>query len=85
MNKTNGIVEITESIAFGSRFFSWLTPAYLPEMPQDIFGGTALIYRGTGKGYLLYSLGINEKDDGAHGHGDDPGVDDLVIRIPWPE
>jgi hypothetical protein len=59
-----------------------LTPKYLKQFPQDIFSGKPLIYRLTDKGYLLYSVGMNGKDDGGHGPDDDPTGDDLVIRMP---
>ncbi|HEY7314747.1 MAG TPA: hypothetical protein VH643_35695 [Gemmataceae bacterium] len=62
-----------------------LTPAYLKDVPQDIFSDEALIYRPKGKGYLLYSIGVNERDDGGRGYGDDPPADDLNVRMPLPE
>ena len=33
-------------------------------MPLDFFSGKPLIYRASKKGYLLYSVGVNGKDDG---------------------
>jgi hypothetical protein len=62
-----------------------LAPKYLKQIPQDIFSGKPLIYRPSEKGFLLYSVGYNGKDDGGHGLDDDPPGDDLVIRIPLPE
>jgi hypothetical protein len=62
-----------------------LAPAYLKDVPQDIFSDEALIYRPKGKGYLLYSIGVNERDDGGRGYADDPPADDLNVRIPLPE
>ena len=41
-----------------------LSPAYLPEIPQDIFSSKPLIYRPTDSGYVLYSVGENMTDDG---------------------
>lgn len=61
-----------------------LAPAYLPRVPGDIFSGKALIYRPTEKGYTLYSVGINERDDGGRSYQDDPRGDDLVVRMPLP-
>ncbi|HEV3257927.1 MAG TPA: hypothetical protein VG013_13660, partial [Gemmataceae bacterium] len=40
-----------------------LAPKYLGQIPQDVFSGKALIYRPSGNGYLLYSVGVNGKDD----------------------
>ncbi len=62
-----------------------LAPKYLKQIPQDSFSGKPLIYRPSEKGFLLYSVGYNGKDDGGHGLDDDPPGDDLVIRIPLPE
>ena len=40
------------------------------------------MYRRDGAGYLLYSVGANEKDDGGRQHDDDPVGDDLRVRMP---
>jgi hypothetical protein len=63
-----------------------LAPKYLLQVPKDLFSGGALVYRpaGTGNGYLLYSVGVNEKDDGGRGPDDQPPGDDLVVRMPVP-
>jgi hypothetical protein len=62
-----------------------LAPKYLPKVPEDMFSGKPLVYRPTENGYLLYSVGMNGKDDGGRGYDDDPSGDDLVIRMPLPE
>jgi hypothetical protein len=62
-----------------------LTPKYLAKIPQDLFTGKALVYRPNEKGYLLYSFGVNGKDDEGRGPGDDPPGDDLSVRMPLPE
>jgi hypothetical protein len=66
-----------------------LAPRYVVEVPKDIFNDSELHYRLEGKGYLLYSVGVNGKDDGGksyedHKKPDDDG-DDLVVRVPAPE
>lgn len=64
-----------------------LVPTYLAKVPDDIFTGSGLHYRREGKGYLLYSVGINGKNDGAKGYDDRKNLedwDDLVIRVPAP-
>jgi peroxiredoxin len=61
-----------------------LAPKYLDRIPQDIFSGKPLIYRPTENGYMLYSVGVNGKDDGGRGYDDEPQGDDLVIRMPLP-
>jgi hypothetical protein len=59
-----------------------LAPKYLAQIPQDIFSGKALIYHPTNNGYLLYSVGINGKDEGGRGYDDKPPGDDLSVRMP---
>ena len=46
-----------------------MKPKYVTEIPQDIFGDGELHYRPEGTGYLLYSVGVNEKDDGGKTQG----------------
>jgi hypothetical protein len=41
-----------------------LVPGILKEVPIDPFTGKALVYRRDGEGFIVYSLGTNEKDDG---------------------
>jgi hypothetical protein len=62
-----------------------LTPKYLESVPNDIFSDKELIYRLSGNGYLLYSVGINGKDEEGRGFDDDPTGDDLSVRMPLPE
>jgi hypothetical protein len=63
-----------------------LVPKYMPKLPKDLFNNDAdLHYLPTGDGYLLYSVGINGKDDGGRGEDDrkhDEGWDDLIVRVP---
>jgi hypothetical protein len=61
-----------------------LGPAYLQRVPNDLFSGKPLIYRPSAKGYLLYSVGVNGRDDGGRSYDDDPPADDLVVRMPLP-
>ena len=46
-----------------------LSPDYLPDLPQDPLTGEAIGYRRQKEGYLLYSVGMNLRDD--EGHPDD--------------
>jgi hypothetical protein len=62
-----------------------LAPKYLPQIPKDLFSGKALIYRPSNNGYLLYSVGVNGKDENGRGREDDPLGDDLSIRMPLPK
>jgi len=58
---------------------SALVPAYLPEVPADVFRREPLVYRLEKNGYLLYSVGPNFKDDGGEkGEYYDEG--DFVVR-----
>ncbi len=41
-----------------------LVPSFLSALPQDPFDGQPLRYRRTENGYLLYSAGYNQRDDG---------------------
>ncbi len=64
-----------------------LSPKYLPEVPRDLFADGPLRYQRQGSGYLLYSVGINGKDDGGRDRLEEdslefPPPDDLVIRAP---
>ena len=43
---------------------SELVPEYFKKLPEDLFAEGPLTYRRVGKGYLLYSVGKNMKDDG---------------------
>src|SRR5262249_22432328 len=62
-----------------------LAPKYLATVPQDIFSGKALIYRPSMGGYLLYSVGVNGRDDEGRTYDDDPSGDDLPVRMPPPK
>jgi hypothetical protein len=62
-----------------------LAPSYIVEVPKDFFNDSELHYRLEGKGYLLYSVGVNGRDDGARGYKDrkeGEDWDDLVVRVP---
>jgi len=62
-----------------------LAPKYLTKVPDDVFAAKPLIYRPAEKGYLLYSVGDNGKDEGGRWRDDDPPGDDLRVRMPLPE
>ena len=62
-----------------------LAPQYVAKVPRDIFNDAELHYRLQGGGYLLYSVGVNGKDDGGKGYDDRKGGedwDDLAVRVP---
>jgi hypothetical protein len=61
-----------------------LAPKYLAAVPGDLFSGNALIYRPSEKGYLVYSVGVNGKDEGGRWYDDDPPGDDPRVRLPLP-
>jgi len=54
---------------------------YISEIPADVFSGRPLIYKRTEKGYLLYSVGENMKDDGGV-EDKDADKDDIAVRVP---
>jgi hypothetical protein len=62
-----------------------LAPKYLPTIPDDLFSDKPLIYQPAEKGYLLYSVGLNGKDDGGLGNDDEPRGDDIRVRMPVSE
>jgi hypothetical protein len=41
-----------------------LAPRFIAKLPHDVISGEPLQYRREGEGYVLYSVGWNEKDDG---------------------
>ncbi len=60
-----------------------LAPRYLAMVPEDIFSQQPLRYRKTEAGYMLYSVGVDRKDDG--GKPPEKGNishNDLVIQVP---
>jgi hypothetical protein len=62
-----------------------LKPAFLKELPHDLFTSTSLKYKRDDLGYVLYSVGPNGRDDGgfhrsANGDEDD---DDEAVTMPW--
>jgi hypothetical protein len=67
-----------------------LSPKYMPEIPKDLFCDGDYHFQRRGKGYLLYSVGPNGKDDGGRSASDDPKKyehaadppDDIAIRTP---
>ncbi len=61
-----------------------LAPKHIAEIPTDLFSGQTLKYAKTAEGYLLYSVGDNEKDEEGRSFDDDPRGDDLVVRMPVP-
>lgn len=77
-----------------------LVPEILAKMPTDPFTGKPFVYERRGDGYLLYSLGPNEKDDRGTAynapivngewcddtsHLEKPDATDLVVRLPIPK
>jgi hypothetical protein len=62
-----------------------LTPNYLDTITIDLFSGQPLLYRPSANGYLLYSVGVNGRDEEGHGTEDDPPGDDLSVRMPLPK
>jgi hypothetical protein len=62
-----------------------LAPAYLAEIPPDLFTGKTLKYLPSDNGYLLYSFGVNGRDDQGRTYDDDPPGDDLRVRMPLPK
>jgi hypothetical protein len=62
-----------------------LVPQYVARLPDDVFNDSPLHYRLEDRGYLLYSVGANGRDDGGRALEDDKNAgkdwDDLVVRV----
>lgn len=60
-----------------------LAPKYLASVPNDMFADRPLVYRPADDGYLLYSVGVNSKDEnGRIIYEDDNWSDDLSVWMP---
>lgn len=59
-----------------------LVPTYLADVPIDLFNGKEPVYQPNANGFMIYSVGVNCRDDDGQGEGDNPLGDDLVVRIP---
>lgn len=62
-----------------------LAPQYLATVPLDLFAGQPLNYQRIETGYLLYSIGVNERDEAGRWIDDDPKGDDPRVRMPVTE
>jgi hypothetical protein len=51
-----------------------LVPQYLREVPEDPFTGRPLLFQATAGSYTIYSVGMNEKDDGGDLTSESRGV-----------
>ena len=60
-----------------------LVPKYLAKIPEDLFVGKPVRYRRKAQGYLLYSVGPNQKDNG--GQREDQELDDIGFQVPLPQ
>ncbi len=62
-----------------------LVPEHIEHIPMDIFTQQPLKYTTTEAGYILYSVGLNGKDDGGVSAYDGPHSQantDIVLRVP---
>ena len=66
-----------------------LVPQYIAAIPIDPFADRPFVYRRQPVGFMLYSVGLNGKDDVGTGYRDyesdrdvDAGEDDIVVRVP---
>lgn len=66
------------------RLLEQLTPDFLERVPLDVFSDSLLKYHVQDDGYLLYSVGRNQRDDGGRIAYDEPAGDDQVVRMPAP-
>ena len=57
-----------------------LVPAFLPKISTDPFAGKPMSFRREGDGYVLYSIGLNGKDDGGKTSREQKDADDIVVK-----
>jgi hypothetical protein len=62
-----------------------LAPKHLAKVEPDLFTGKPLVYRPMDGGYLLYSFGVDGRDNEGQGYDDEPRGDDLAVRMPLPK
>jgi hypothetical protein len=64
-----------------------LSPPYIDSIPLDPFTGKKLLYKRVGETYLVYSVGINRRDDDGSimPSADGEGAQDLGFRIRFRE
>lgn len=63
-----------------------LVPAFLPALPTDPYTGSPLVYRQNDDGIVVYSVGVNGKDDqGDIEHRSDAVDKDVGFRLYNPE
>ena len=58
-----------------------LVPEYIKAVPVDPFDGKPLRYRKLKKGFVVYSVGRNGRDDGGRNVNDKPPADDITFRV----
>lgn len=62
-----------------------LVPDVMQTIPADPWTGDAFIYHRTEDGFVLYSVGPNQRDDGggltSFEGGDDALMDDIIVRV----
>lgn len=58
-----------------------LVPSIVPAVPEDPWSRRPLVYEKTEDGYLLYSVGVNLKDDGGE-KAEERHKGDIVVRVP---
>jgi hypothetical protein len=58
-----------------------LTPTYLEAIPIDPFTGQPLLYAGRADGYVVYSAGVNRRDDSGDVSVQWAGGADLGIAV----
>lgn len=58
-----------------------LKPREGQKLPTDLYTEKPFLYKRTNEGYLLYSVGANQKDDGGQTSNSKPPGDDIVVRM----
>ena len=58
-----------------------LKPGDGRKLPADLYTDKPFLYHRTNVGYLLYSTGANQKDDGGQTFDSKPPGDDIVVRM----
>ncbi|HRR96935.1 MAG TPA: hypothetical protein P5150_09445, partial [Candidatus Ratteibacteria bacterium] len=69
-----------EKYGYYPETLSSLAPDIIPEIPIDPFTGNDYIYRKEGRGFIVYSVGSNEKDDEGI-YDSKKNLDDISFKV----
>ncbi len=62
-----------------------LKPKFIKKLPVDYYSEKSYIYKRSKSGYLLYSVGTNQKDDGGRNLNTETDDDDILLKMERPQ